>query len=647
MEVKGSNTAIVAAQPPIDQPTPLTPAERKMVVEVFNDTGVPYPHDGLIHKLFESNAARTPGSAAVICGDQQLTYAQLNSKANHVARSLLALGVQPDDRVGLYASRGVETVIGMLGILKAGGAYVPLDISYPAERLAFLLADSAPVALLAPADLVEHVSVLEWPVIVLDQGPVQDCENPQVAGLSGRNAAYLIYTSGSTGKPKGVMIEHRSVLRLTINASYAPVLPGDCVAHCASPSFDATTWEIWAPLLNGARVLVVPQSIVLDPVSLNRTLVQHAVTVMFLTVGLFNEYVDALEEAFGGLRCLLTGGDALNPAIVGRVLAKSKPPRNLLNAYGPTETTTFATTFTIALVEEGASSVPIGKPISNTRIYILDEDRQPVAIGMTGEIYIGGPGVARGYLNQPELTAERFVVDPFADAHDARMYRSGDLGRWRADGNIEYLGRADFQVKIRGFRVEPGEVEMQLTAFSGVRQAVVIARKGIGGEKRLVAYLIAEEGTELSPILLRAYLASRLPDYMIPGAYVVLDRLPLTSNGKLDRAALPAPDQSALVSHEYEPPQGATEEILVGLWRDMLGVTRVGRHDDFFELGGNSLLGMKLITRAAATFGVQLPVLAVFQYPTILQMARLIEYGPPEALRQVSSDRTESGEGVI
>ena len=470
----------------------LTASEREQILHEFNNSAVSYPQSEMIHQVFEAQAERAPDAIAVLWGEHQMTYAQLNRKANQLAHALLACGLRPDERVGIYAERSPEAVVGLLGILKAGGAYVPLDPSYPPERLAFMLKDSSPVAMLAQADLRDSVSTLGRPVIVLDEDLPQPADNPVVSGRTSRNLAYLIYTSGSTGQSKAVMIEHRSVLRLVINSNYAQIGPKDCVAHCSSPSFDATTWEVWAALLNGARLLVVPQCVVLDPLALNQMLVRHGVTSLWLTVGLFNQYVDALEQAFSGLEYLLIGGDALDPSAVTRARAKPAPPRHLINGYGPTETTTFASTFLITAIAQNAASIPIGKPIANTCIYILDSKMEPVPIGMAGEIYIGGPGVARGYLDQPELTAQRFVSDPFSDVSDARLFRSGDLGRWRADGNIEFVGRNDFQVKIRGFRVEPGEVETALRSYQGVRHAAVIAREDESGDKRLIAYVVAD-----------------------------------------------------------------------------------------------------------------------------------------------------------
>jgi amino acid adenylation domain-containing protein len=602
----------------------LTDVERDLVLHRFNTTAVPYPQAGLIHEIFSAQVARSPDAVAVSSADRHLTYAQLNRRANQIAHALLAQGVRPDDRVALCAERSIDSIVGALAILKSGGAYVPLDPNYPTERLSFMLADSAPAAVVGSKALLQHAAIGVRPAVALDAALVQPETDPVVPNLTSRNLAYVIYTSGSTGKPKGVMIEHRSVLRLVINTAPVQIGPEDCVVHCASPSFDATTWELWAPLLHGARVLVIPQCVLLEPAALNQFLIQHRATAMLLTVALFHEYVDALEPAFGRLRCLLVGGDTLNPAVVARQMSKAVQPEHFFNAYGPSEATTYATMFEIASGATTLRSIPIGRPIANTCVYILDPDLAPQPVGEPGEIYIGGPGVARGYLNRPELTAERFIANPFSSGGDARLYRSGDLGRWRQDGTIEFLGRNDLQVKIRGYRVELGEIEAHLASAPGVRDVAVLAREDAAGPRRLVAYVTADGETTLSPALLREHAASRLPDYMVPSGYVMLDKMPLTANGKVDRRALPAPADDALVTREYELPLGEAEAMLARLWQEILAVTRVGRKDDFFELGGDSMQVMKLIGRLAQVFRIDFPFAAVFQYPTLMQMTEHI-----------------------
>ncbi|KRD35527.1 hypothetical protein ASE35_20460 [Lysobacter sp. Root916] len=439
---------------------PITTAvQRAQVLEGFNATATDYPWDALIHELFEQQATAQPDAVAVVYEDHRLTYGELNARANQVAHYLLSQGVKPDDRVAICVERSLEIVVGLLGILKAGGAYVPLDPDYPAERLAYMLEDSAPVALLTQATLEERLPVCGVPTLRLDTSEdrallaAQPTHNPDphAHGLSSRHLAYVIYTSGSTGTPKGVMVEHRNVNRLVINNPYFQAGDDDCLVHAANPAFDAATWEIWGALLNGARLLV-------DARRFDAQLLAHGATAMWMTVGLFNQYAPSMQASLAQLRYLLVGGDVLDPRTIRSVLAQAQRPAHLINGYGPTETTTFACTHLIDALAEEATSVPIGRPIANTQVYILDAQGEPVPVGVAGELHIGGDGVARGYLNQSALTAERFVRDPFSADPQARMYKAGDLGRWRPDGTIEYLGRNDFQVKIRGFRIELGEI---------------------------------------------------------------------------------------------------------------------------------------------------------------------------------------------
>ncbi len=614
----------------------LSAFERQQQLSAFNATEAAYPKGQLIHELFEQQVATQPDAVAVLYEDESLTYAELNTHANQLAHHLLGLGVKPDDRVAICSERNADLIVGMLAILKAGGSYVPLDPSYPRERLAWMLEDCAPVALLIHSDVEALLPETELPVLRLDVDvPVlarrMPANNPSVPGLHARNLAYVIYTSGSTGTPKGVMVDHRCVNRLVINNPYFEATPEDCFAHCANPAFDAATWEIWGSLLNGARLLVVPAPVVMEPARLNETLSAGGVTALWLTVGLFNQYVDSLPDAFGQLRYLLVGGDALDPRTIRHLLNREQRPVHVVNGYGPTETTTFACTHDIRAVADDARSIPLGKPIANTQVYILDTRGEPVPVGVEGEITIGGDGVARGYLNRPELTAERFRRDPFsADVH-ARMYKTGDRGRWLADGTVEFLGRNDFQVKIRGFRIELGEIEARLREYAGVLDAVVLARPRDArapdvapGDKRLVAYLVVEEGVELSVADLREALARQLPDFMVPSAFVQLDALPLTANGKLDRQALPAPEATALNAREYEAPQGEIEETLATLWQELLRVERVGRRDQFFELGGHSLLVVAMVERLRG-LGLSGEVRAVFASPILCDYAATLQ----------------------
>ena len=605
--------------------------ERTCLLTTWNDTVRDYPRDRCVHHVFESQVARAPDAIALVDDRGILTYGELNARANRVAHRLIAKGVQPDDRVAICMERSVGMTVGMLGILKAGAGYVPIDHRYPLDRIAYLLDDSAPAAILTTSALqsATWLTAIGAPILDIDAASSDgEDANPDLDSVSPRNLAYVIYTSGSTGEPKGVQVEHRNILRLTVNNHYAPIGADDCVAHCSNPAFDASTWELWAPLLNGARVRVIAQDTVLDPVALNRALIDGGVTALWLTVGLFNEYLDTLAPAFAGLEHLLIGGDALDPRKVAQALGNPSRPKRLVNGYGPTETTTFAITHDIVSVAADLRSIPLGAPIANTRIYLLDAQGRPVPAGVTGEIHIGGDGVARGYQNRSELTAERFLQDPFCGADDARMYRTGDLGRWLPDGTVEFLGRNDFQVKIRGFRIELGEIEARLNACDGVRDAVVLARGEVSGEKRLVAYWISGDRVQdeapdeaLDSAALRQQLQQHLPDYMVPSAFVRVEAWPLTANGKLDRSALPDPDGDAYASRAYLAPEGPVEDTVALIWLELLPVERVGRHDNFFELGGHSLLAVQMASRVRRMLGVELPLRAMFEAPTLAQLA--------------------------
>ncbi len=442
--------------------------------------------------------------------------------------------------------------------------------------------------------------------------------------------AYVMYTSGSTGTPKGVLVPHRGVNRLVVNNGYASFHAEDRVAWVGNPAFDISTLEVWAPLLHGGCLVVVPHAAVLQPQQLGALVERHRISVLHLTSGLFSQIAELLGDVLGTLRLLLVGGDAVDPAVVARVLARHAP-RHLLHCYGPTENTTFSTTCELTAADARLPRLPIGRPIANTRAYLLDSHGQPVPTGAIGELYVGGDGVAHGYLDRPELTAERFLADPFAAEPGARMYRTGDLARYLPDGRLEFLGRNDQQVKIRGFRVEPGEIEATLARCPGVKDAAVIARQDTPGrpdEKRLVAYLVPQDGAELSAADLRARLAAALADYMVPSAFVMLAALPLTPNGKLDRRALPAPDLGAHATRAYEAPLGETETLLAGIWAELLHVERVGRQDHFFELGGHSLLAVGLIARMREA-GLQADVRVLFGQPTLAALAAAVGGAAP------------------
>ncbi len=628
---------------PISRIPLLDDAERQLILVEWNRSDAEFPGERCVHELFEEQARKTPDAVAVMFEDASLSYAELNRRANQLAHHLRELGVGPDGRVAVCLERSPELIVALLGILKAGGAYVPLDPAYPEERLRYMLEDCAPLALLTQGHLRPLFGPNEsMPVLDMNSAtpgwkdrPGTDLEAGSL-GLTSRHLAYVIYTSGSTGTPKGVMVPHRAINRLVLNNGYAKFEASDRVAFASNPAFDAATLEVWAPLLNGGRIVVISQDVLLEPARFGQTLKRQAVTTLWLTVGLFNQYADRLSEEFGNLRYLIVGGDALDPRVIAKVL-RTHPPQHLINGYGPTETTTFAITHEIAAVPENARSIPIGRPIANTRIYILDTHGEPVPVGVGGELYIGGAGVARGYLNRPELTAERFLADPFATGPDARMYKTGDLAKWLPDGTVEFLGRNDFQVKIRGFRIELGEIEARLAEQAGVREAVVVARENNAGDKRLVAYYTASEPDQgsVGAEQLRAYLGRKFPEYMVPAAYVRLESLPLTPNGKLDRKALPAPEFGPDDQEELVPPNDDIEARLASIWQELLGVRSIGVNHNFFELGGHSMLVARLIVQVERTFNRSLSMATVFQRPTIAQLADLLreEHASPEPCR--------------
>jgi len=518
-------------------------------------------------------------------------------------------------------SRSAEIVIGMLGILKCGAAYVPLDPSHPQDRLAFLLADASPVVVITQPALLERLPPTSSAVVLLDASSpaiTQDDDRNVAAGVAAEDLAYLMYTSGSTGQPKGVMVRHRNVINYaTYACAQFDVAHGGGALIGTSMSFDLALTGLYPPLICGRAVRICAEDEDVSQAILEgRGYAPVKLTPTHLSVLSLPE-----NEIEGRIHALVLGGEPLQGSAL-QWWHRHAPGTRIFNHYGPTEATIGCVVNEVRHEVDGP--VPIGRPIANTRIYILDSHRMPVPVGVAGEIFIGGDAVAAGYWNRPTLTAERFLADPFSSDSGARIYRTGDVGRWRDDGTIEYLGRSDDQVKIRGFRIEPGEICAQLLTHPDVREAAVVPLEDKPGDKRLVAYVTAQPGTLASDRRLREYLRSTLPDYMIPSAFVVLDSLPLTLNGKLDKRALPIPEAAASTS-TWEAPLGATERVLAEIWSELLGVERIGRHDNFFELGGHSLLGMRMVTQIAQRSGVKLSVITVFQHPTILSLAQLVD----------------------
>ncbi|MEH2281772.1 MAG: amino acid adenylation domain-containing protein, partial [Nostoc sp.] len=606
----------------------LTEFEQRQLLVEWNDTWVDYPQNKCIHQLFEEQVERTPDAVAVVFENQQLTYHELNCRANQLAHYLRSLGVGADVLVGICVERSLEMLVGILGILKAGGVYVPLDPEYPEDRLNFMLEDAQVSLLLSQEKLVESLVQHQVRLVSLDSNwqsvslANQDNLNSTV---SSENLCYVIYTSGSTGTPKGVAVTHQAVNRLVFNTNYVQLSPSDRVAQAANIAFDAATFEIWGALLHGAKLVIINKSVLLTPKEFAANMRYHEVSVLFLTTALFNQLANFVPQTFSSLRYLLFGGEAVDPRWVQEVLEKGAP-QQLLHVYGPTENTTFSSWYLVEDLPTTATTIPIGRPISNTQIYIFDQNLQLVPVGVPGELYIGGVGLAQGYFNARELTQEKFIPNPFAGSRGGeRLYKTGDLARYLPDGNIEYLVRIDNQVKIRGFRIELGEIEAVLSQHEDVQVCCVIAREDNPGDKRLVAYIVPQLQITPTISVLRSFLKEKLSEYMIPSAFVILESLPLTPNGKIDRRALPAPETSSELSEKYVAPRSPIEEILSLVWTQILKVELVGRHDNFFELGGHSLLATQLISRIRTNFQVEIPLRSLFAAPTIAELALNIQ----------------------
>jgi amino acid adenylation domain-containing protein len=630
----------------------LSDGEQKQVIWEWNQTRSEYPRERFAHELIEERVKRSPEAVAVVYEDEQLTYGEVNERANRVRDYLRRQGVKPEKRVAICVERSVEMVVAVLGVWKAGGAYVPLDAKYPVERLRYMLEDSGAVVLLTQAGLREiftgvreSVAVVELEDVLLKQEGDAGIEGDEVrVGLDQRDLAYVIYTSGSTGTPKAVMVEHGGML----NHLYAKVRDlgisrGDVIAQTASLSFDISVWQLAAGLLVGGKVVIVGEKQVHDAEGLQGEVREKGVTIFETVPSMLEAMTAKGREGLGAwgknLRWVLVTGEACTAELARRWKSLNGEIA-LLNAYGPTECSDDVTHYEIeGRVEEGMKNVPIGKPVANTRIYIVDREMEAVPVGVAGELYIGGAGVGRGYLKRAELTAERFVPDGFTEEWGGRCYRSGDLGKWQGDGNIEFLGRNDHQVKVRGYRIELGEIEERLMEHGGVGSAVVVAREDGSGDKRLVAYYTYREesaaGEESKERIgvgegrigaeeLREHVRGRLPEYMVPAGYVWMEKLPLTGNGKVDRKRLPEPEGNAYAVKSYEAPEGEIETALASIWEELLKVERVGRHDNFFALGGHSLLVMQTSARLRKSLGVEVGVDVLFARPVLSSLAEWI-----------------------
>jgi amino acid adenylation domain-containing protein len=595
------------------------------------------PLDQYIPQLIENQSATTPDAWAIVAGDHALSYGDLNRRANQLAHYLHTQGIQPDTRVGLYTERSVDMIVGLLGILKAGAAYVPLDPAYPSERLNFMFEDANIAILVTSQNLATQLTTQTIKTVCLDSDAAllaeQSVANP-ISTIAATDLAYVIYTSGSTGQPKGVQVTHASLLNLVYWHQRAfMVEASDRATQIASPAFDATGWELWPYLTMGASIYLVDKDTRVDPVSLRDWLIQHEITITFLPTPLAERVMVLEWSTTSALRFLLTGGDRLHH------YPTSSLPFTLVNNYGPTEATVVATSGPIFPTEHPYETPTIGRPIDNVQVYILDEHLQPVTADELGEIYIGGAGLAKGYLNRPELTAEKFIINPFLDEPNARLYKTGDLARYRPDGQIAFIGRLDHQVKIRGFRIELGEIEAALHKHPAIQQSVVVVREDMPEEVRLVAYIVPDQGQAVAFHELYDFLKKWLPDYMLPATFVSLDALPLMVNGKIDRAALPSPDFTHRSADEVEAvPETLVEEQVTEIISSVLGLKHVGPYENFFMLGGHSLLGTQVIMHITTTFGVEMPLRTLFNAPTARQLSIEVEHLIFAKLETMSED---------
>ena len=615
----------------------LSPHQRRQLLFDFNDTHSAYPKSECVHRLFEVQAERHPKSIAVSYDGRELTYDQLNRQANQLAHHLISLGVGPELIIGVYLDRSVEMIVSFLAILKAGGAYLPLDSSYPKSRIAFMIEDARVPVLLTRQSMLDELAQQSVTSICVDSDwdviAAHSQQNPS-SSVTSDNLAYVIYTSGSTGKPKGVCISHKAINRLVLNVNYMELTPSDVVAQTANASFDAATFEIWGALLNGAKLVGISRDVTLSPQDFAAVIKKEKLTTLFLITALFNQMAREVDSPFSTVRHVLFGGEAADAGCVKQVLDHF-PPARLLHFYGPAENATYSTWHLVDHVPEGATTVPIGKPVSNSQVYLLDSRLQPVPVGVPGELFTGGDGLSRGYLNRPDLSAEKFIPHPYSGRGGERLYRTGDKARLLEDGSIEFLGRFDNQVKVRGFRIELGEIQSVLLSHPSVKEAVVLATEygstdqnlSLPHDKRLVAFVVPEDNQSPATLELRNFLMASLPDYMAPSFISIIDALPITPGGKIDNASL----ISSLVVSQPDPgealilPRTPVEKTLAEIWAMILGIEQVSIHSNFFELGGHSLLATQAISRIREVFQLEIPVRSLFTSPTVAGLATIIE----------------------
>ncbi len=615
--------AIIAMPQETIAKIPLLSAHEKQMLMEWNKTEADYPHEDTVHHQFEKRVVLCPDNIAIQFQEAFLTYRELNEKANQLAHYLLMKGIAPGSLVAICLERSIDLVICIFGIIKAGSAYLPLDTTAPKNRLAFILEDSKSVLLITKTEFSQDII----PELILDKGRVgledQPRHNPTLASSSSQ-LIYVIYTSGSTGQPKGVLIEHRSVMNiLTALQKKYPVQEKDAYLLKTPPHFDASVTELLGWFWQGGRAVILEQGQEKDALNLFALIHKNRITHAGFVPTLLHMWtkLNPDPDKLSSLKYVFIVGELITKTIAQQILKLLPSTTQFINIYGPTEATVYATDFKLSL-EDTYATIPIGKPLSNIKTYILDDYLNPVPRGVCGDIFIGGVGVGRHYINRPELSAEKFIADPFSQPYHGRLYKTGDLGRFLADGNIEFLGRADYQIKIRGFRVELGEIENYLSSHPDIQQAIVIVQNDTAEEKQLVAYFIASKNTTPASSVLRSFLRSYFPDYMVPIAYVALSAFPINANGKLDRLAFPESDidRSAL-EQNYVAPGNDMELSLANLWSEILNISQIGIHDNFFHLGGHSLLVVQLVAKIRSVLNIELALCVFFQNPTIKELA--------------------------